>query len=151
MVNKKADIGVIGLGVMGRNLTLNISDHGFSAAVWNYETDWVEEFISGEAVGREITGTASLQELVASLKRPRSILMMIRAGKPVDQVIEQLIPLLEEGDILIDGGNSNYHDTIRRVEKMESQGLRFVGSGVSGGEEGARFGPALMSARSCSQ
>ncbi len=139
-----ADIGMIGLAVMGRNLALNMMDHGFTVAVWNYETEWVDAFVEGEAKGRAVVGASTIKELVLSLKRPRKVMMMIKAGNPVDLVIEQLLPLLEEGDIVIDGGNSNYRDTVRRTGLLESKGLLYVGSGVSGGEEGARNGPSLM-------
>ncbi|HEX7069168.1 MAG TPA: decarboxylating NADP(+)-dependent phosphogluconate dehydrogenase [Rhodothermales bacterium] len=144
MSQARADIAMVGLAVMGRNLALNMSDHGFTVAVWNYETEWTDAFVRDEAAGRDIIGAHTLEELVASLKRPRRIMMMIRAGSPVDQVIAQLIPLLEPGDILIDGGNSNWQDTERRRKEVESMGLLYVGTGVSGGEEGARNGPSLM-------
>ena len=139
----RAQFGMIGLGVMGENLALNIEDHGFSVAVWNLETEWVDRFLFANS-GRKLVGTKTLEELVASLERPRRIMMMIKAGKPVDMTIEKLIPLLEPGDILIDGGNSWFKETQERTAKLEAAGLHFVGSGVSGGEEGARFGPSLM-------
>ncbi len=142
--SKKSDIGIIGLAVMGRNLALNILDNGFSVSVWNYETGWVDDFVNSEGAGKALVGNHTLEDFVASIERPRMILMMIRSGAPVDQVIEQLIPLLDRGDIIIDGGNSNYRDTIRRTQKVETKGMRYVGSGVSGGEEGARHGPSLM-------
>ena len=135
---------MIGLAVMGRNLALNMVDHGYTVAVWNYETEWVDEFLSGEAVGRAVVGAHTLKDFVASLKRPRKVMMMIKAGAAVDAVIRQLIPLLEEGDIIIDGGNSNYGDSERRRREVEAEGLYFIGTGVSGGEEGARNGPSLM-------
>ena len=144
MSEPRADIAMIGLAVMGRNLALNMNDHGFTVAVWNYETAWVDEFLAGDAAGRDIIGAKTLEELVASLKRPRRIMMMIKAGTAVDQVIGQLTPLLEPGDIIIDGGNSNYQDTERRRREVEANGLLFIGTGVSGGEEGARYGPSLM-------
>ncbi|MGC9334403.1 MAG: decarboxylating NADP(+)-dependent phosphogluconate dehydrogenase [Anaerolineae bacterium] len=140
----KADIALIGLAVMGQNLVMNMADHGFTIAVYNRTTSVVDEFIEGPAKGMSIIGTHSPEELVAQLKRPRRVMMMIKAGKAVDAVIEQLIPLLEPGDIIIDGGNSNYEDSIRRTEYLESKGLLFVGTGVSGGEEGARHGPSIM-------
>jgi 6-phosphogluconate dehydrogenase len=139
----KSDFGVIGLAVMGRNLALNINDHKFSVAAWNLEPELTDKFL-GENKGRTLTGTKSLQELVASLERPRRILMMIMAGKPVDSVLEQLKPILEKGDIVIDGGNTHFNETRRREADLAKLGINFVGMGVSGGEEGARRGPALM-------
>ncbi len=140
----QADIGLIGLAVMGQNLVLNMADHGFTVAVFNRTTSVVDEFIAGPAKGKSIIGTHSLEELVAALKRPRRIMLMVKAGQPVDDFIEKLIPLLEPGDIIIDGGNSNYEDTIRRTAYVEFKGLLFIGTGVSGGEEGARHGPSIM-------
>ena len=140
----KADIALIGLAVMGQNLVMNMADHGITVAVFNRTTSVVDEFVEGPAKGASIIGTHSVEELVAQLKRPRRVMMMIKAGKAVDAVIEQLIPLLEPGDIIIDGGNSNYEDSIRRTEYLESKGLLFMGTGVSGGEEGARHGPSIM-------
>ena len=141
----KADIGMIGLAVMGENLTLNLADKGFVVAVYNLEPEKVvHAFTSGRGRSERIIGTYSLKELVAALEPPRRIMMMIRAGSPVDEVIHQLLPLMELGDILIDGGNSNFQDTIRRTRLLESHGMLYVGSGVSGGEEGARHGPSLM-------
>jgi 6-phosphogluconate dehydrogenase len=140
----KADIALIGLAVMGQNLVMNMADHGFTVAVFNRTTSVVDEFVEGPAKGASIIGTHSVEELVAQLKRPRRVMMMIKAGKAVDAVIEQLIPLLEPGDIIIDGGNSNYEDSIWRTEYLESKGLLFMGTGVSGGEEGARHGPSIM-------
>ena len=139
-----ADIGVIGLAVMGRNLVLNLSDHGFRVAVYNRTLSRTEEFLAGEADGRAIVGTQSLPELVANLATPRVLLLMVQAGAAVDAVIEQLQPLLQPGDVVIDGGNSHYPDTVRRFEALRAQGLRFLGMGISGGEEGARHGPSLM-------
>jgi len=144
MPEQKADIGLIGLAVMGQNLVLNMEDHGYAVAVYNRTTSTMEDFIDNRTQGRDIIGTRSLEGLTAALKRPRRVMMLIKAGKPVDIVIDQLLPHLEEGDIIIDGGNSNYHDTIRRTEYVESKGLRYIGTGVSGGEEGARYGPAIM-------
>jgi 6-phosphogluconate dehydrogenase len=141
---KKSDLGLIGLAVMGQNLVLNMNDHGYKVSVYNRTTSKTEEFLDGNAKGTEVVGTYSLEELVDSLKTPRRVMLMIKAGKPVDIVIDQLIPLLETGDIIIDGGNSNFRDTIRRTEYVESQGLYYVGTGVSGGEEGARTGPSIM-------
>ena len=140
----KADIALIGLAVMGQNLVLNMADHGFTVAVFNRTTSVVDEFINGSAKGRTIIGTHSLEDLVATLKRPRRVMMLVKAGQPVDDFIEKLIPLLEPGDIIIDGGNSNYEDSIRRTAHVESKGLLYIGTGVSGGEEGARHGPSIM-------
>ncbi|HET6281860.1 MAG TPA: NADP-dependent phosphogluconate dehydrogenase [Polyangia bacterium] len=138
----KANFGVIGLAVMGRNLALNIADHGFRVAVWNLEQPVTDKFIADN--GDKFVGTSTLAELVASLERPRRILIMIMAGKPVDSVLDQLKPLLQPGDIAIDGGNTHFAETRRREEDLRKLGLRFVGMGVSGGEEGARRGPSLM-------
>jgi len=140
----KADIGLIGLAVMGQNLVLNMDDHGFTVAVYNRTTSKVDDFINGNAKGTNVIGTHSIEELAGHLKRPRQVMMMVQAGQAVDLVIEQLIPHLEKGDIIIDGGNSRYDDSTRRTEYLESKGLLFVGTGVSGGEEGARYGPSLM-------
>ncbi len=141
---KKAEIGMIGLAVMGENLAMNMESRGFTVAVWNRSAEKTDAFLNGRAAGRKFIGCRSLHELAASLARPRKILMMVRAGAAVDQLIERLLPLLEEGDILIDGGNSHYTDTVRRTAAVESRGLRYVGCGVSGGEEGALKGPSLM-------
>jgi 6-phosphogluconate dehydrogenase len=138
-----SSFGIIGLGTMGRNLALNIESHGFSVAVWNLEGDWTDKFLADHR-GSNFTGAKTLQEFVSSLERPRRMMMMIPAGAPVDSMIGQLTPLLERGDILIDGGNSFFEDTRRREAQMRAAGLNFVGCGVSGGEEGARFGPSLM-------
>ncbi|MGE5581317.1 MAG: decarboxylating NADP(+)-dependent phosphogluconate dehydrogenase [Bacillota bacterium] len=140
----KADIGLIGLAVMGENLVMNIESKGFTVAVYNRTVERVDNFVQGRAKGKNIIGTHSMSELIASLKKPRKIMMMVKAGKPVDDLIDQLIPLLEPGDILIDGGNSHFPDTIRRTEYVESKGLMYIGTGVSGGEEGALKGPSLM-------
>jgi len=139
-----ADIGVIGLGVMGRNLTLNMDDRGFVVAAYNRNTARLDEFLTGEAAGTRVLGARSLPEMVGLLARPRRILLMIRAGDPVDSVIDQLVALLEPGDIILDGGNSHYRDTMRRTRRLEAAGFRFVGAGISGGEEGARHGPSIM-------
>jgi 6-phosphogluconate dehydrogenase len=141
--NSLAQFGVIGLAVMGRNLALNVSDHGYSVAVWNLETEDTDQFIL-ENAQRNFIGSGTLEEFVRSLERPRRILMMIRAGTPVDQTIENLKSLLDNGDILIDGGNSWFKDSQRREEYLKNKGINFFGVGVSGGEEGARFGPSLM-------
>ena len=140
---KLADFGVIGLGVMGQNLALNVDDHGHSVAVWNLEPEWVDTFVQKNAP-RKITGTKDLKEFVAALERPRRILMMIKAGDPVDQMLEKLAPLLDQDDIVIDGGNSWFKDTQRREHDMRKFGIKFFGMGVSGGEEGARRGPSMM-------
>ncbi|MBX7210875.1 MAG: decarboxylating NADP(+)-dependent phosphogluconate dehydrogenase [Verrucomicrobiaceae bacterium] len=139
-----SDIGLIGLAVMGENLALNIESKGFPISVYNRTAAKVDAFINGRAKGKKFVGATDLKEFVASLKRPRKIIMLVKAGSAVDELIEQLIPLLEPGDILIDGGNSHYPDTIRRTKYVESKGLLFVGSGVSGGEEGALKGPSMM-------
>ncbi len=141
---QKANIGLVGLAVMGENLVLNMESNGFSVAVYNRTVEKVDRFVEGRAKGKNIIGTHSVQELVNSLERPRKIMVMVKAGKPVDAFIDQVIPYLEEGDIIIDGGNSNYLDTIRRTEYVESKGLRYIGTGVSGGEEGALNGPSIM-------
>ncbi len=138
-----ASIAIIGLGTMGSNLALNIEDHGFPVAVWNLDTHLMRAFVEQHAQGKFVPAT-TLQELVASLERPRRLMMMIPAGDPVDQMNQQLAPLLSPGDIIIDGGNSHFQDTRRREAALRQQGLHFVGCGVSGGEEGARFGPSLM-------
>ncbi|MCX8063873.1 MAG: decarboxylating NADP(+)-dependent phosphogluconate dehydrogenase [Candidatus Hydrogenedentes bacterium] len=138
------DIGLIGLAVMGENLALNMESKGFGVAVYNRTTSKVDAFISGRAKGKNIKGCHSLEELVKSLKKPRKIMLMVKAGSPVDEFIELLIPLLEPGDIIIDGGNSNFQDTIRRTKYVESKGLLYIGTGVSGGEEGALTGPSMM-------
>jgi 6-phosphogluconate dehydrogenase len=140
----RADIGLIGLAVMGQNLVLNMEDHGYTVAVYNRTLSKVDDFIAGSAQGRNIIGTHSIEELVGVLKEPRRVMLMVKAGAPVDAFIEKLIPHLEEGDIIIDGGNSNYNDTIRRTAHVESKGLLYIGTGVSGGEEGARHGPSIM-------
>jgi 6-phosphogluconate dehydrogenase len=141
---EQADIAMIGLAVMGQNLVMNMADHGFTVAVYNRTTSVVDDFVSGPARGMSIVPTHSLEEMVAALKRPRRVMMLVKAGQPVDDFIEKLIPLLEPGDIIIDGGNSNYEDSIRRTATVESKGLLFIGTGVSGGEEGARHGPSIM-------
>ncbi len=141
---QQASIGLIGLGVMGQNLALNLIDHNASLAVYNRDKENTHKFITGEAEGKSVIPCYSHQELVSSLTKPRQILLMITAGDPVDSTIEALLPLLDEGDIIIDGGNSHYPDTVRRTESLKEKGILFVGAGISGGEEGARFGPAIM-------
>ena len=140
----QSEIGLIGLAVMGENLALNIESKGFPISVFNRTVSKVDEFIGGRAKGKKFFGAKSLEEFVGSLKRPRKIIMLVKAGKAVDDLIAQLLPLLEPGDILIDGGNSHFPDTIRRTALVESKGLLYVGSGVSGGEEGALLGPSMM-------
>ena len=141
---KKSDIGLIGLAVMGENLVMNMESKGFTVSVYNRTAQKVTNFINGRAAGKNIVGTYSLKELVNSLEKPRKVMMMIKAGQAVDDTIEQLIPLLEEGDIIIDGGNSHFPDTSRRTAYVESKGLLYIGTGVSGGEEGALKGPSMM-------
>ena len=140
----KNDIGLIGLAVMGENLVMNMESKGFSVSVYNRTQQRVIDFINGRAKGKRITGTFSLEELVGSLRRPRIVMMMIKAGSAVDDMIDRLIPLLEPGDIIVDGGNSHFPDTARRTAYVESKGLLYVGTGVSGGEEGALRGPSMM-------
>jgi len=141
---EKADIGLIGLAVMGQNLVLNMADHGYRVAVFNRTTSKVDDFIEGPAKGTSIIGTYSMEELVASLATPRKVMLMVKAGEVVDSFIDMLIPLLEPGDVIIDGGNSHYPDSTRRTAYLREKGLRFIGTGVSGGEEGARHGPSIM-------
>ena len=141
---KKADIGLIGLAVMGENLVMNMESKGFTVAVFNRTTEKVDKFVNGRAAGKNIIGCHTLEELVASLEKPRKVFMMVKAGNAVDDMIEKLLPLLDDGDILIDGGNSHFPDTIRRTEYVESKGKLYVGTGVSGGEEGALKGPSMM-------
>ena len=141
---KKADIGLIGLAVMGENLVMNMESKGFTVAVYNRTVEKVERFVSGRARGKNILGCTSIAELCDALTRPRKVMMMVKAGAPVDELIEQLLPHLEPGDVIIDGGNAHFPDTIRRCAYVERKGLLYVGSGVSGGEEGALKGPSLM-------
>ncbi|MFN2443045.1 MAG: decarboxylating NADP(+)-dependent phosphogluconate dehydrogenase [Thermoanaerobaculia bacterium] len=136
--------GLIGLGVMGENLALNLDDHGVSVVIWNLEGEWVERFLTGKGSGRSFSHAATLEDLVRMLERPRRILIMIKAGAPVDQTLDRLLPLLEQGDLVIDGGNSHYADTERRQIVAAERGVFLVGCGVSGGEEGARRGPSIM-------
>ena len=140
----KADIALIGLAVMGQNLILNMNDRGFTVVAYNRTVSKVDDFLNKEAKGTRVIGAHSIPEMVAHLKRPRRVMMLVKAGKPVDEFIEQIVPHLEPGDIIIDGGNSLFEDTNRRVKYVESKGLLYVGTGVSGGEEGARHGPSIM-------
>ncbi len=140
----QADIAVIGLAVMGQNLILNMNDHGFRVAVYNRTTSKVDEFLANEAKGTQIIGVHSIEELASMLKKPRRVMLMVKAGSAVDEFISQIIPYLEPGDIIIDGGNSLYTDTIRRTEELARKQIHFIGAGVSGGEEGARYGPSIM-------
>ncbi|MEA1885891.1 MAG: decarboxylating NADP(+)-dependent phosphogluconate dehydrogenase [Bacteroidota bacterium] len=140
----KSHIGLIGLAVMGENLVLNMESKGFTVSVFNRTTDKVEKFVNGRGQGKNIKGTYSLEELVSSLEKPRKVMILVKAGSPVDDFIDRLIPLLEAGDIIIDGGNSNYKDTIRRSAYVESKNMLYIGTGISGGEEGALTGPSIM-------
>ena len=140
----RADIALIGLAVMGQNLILNMNDHGFTVVAYNRTISKVDEFLNKEAKGTSVMGARSIQEMVSYLKRPRRVMMLVKAGAPVDEFIEQLLPYLEKGDIIIDGGNSLYQDSMRRTKYLEEKGLLFIGTGVSGGEEGARRGPSIM-------
>ena len=139
-----ADIGLIGLAVMGENLVLNMANHGFTVAVYNRTTSRVDDFVNGRAAGKSVIGTHSLEQLCASLKRPRRVMIMVKAGAVVEGVIESLLPFLEPGDVVIDGGNSNFPDSSRRTDELAEKGILFVGTGVSGGEEGALTGPSIM-------
>ena len=144
MQKASADIGLIGLAVMGQNLVLNMNDHGYRVAVFNRTVSKVDDFINNEAKGTQVAGAHSIEELVDSLKSPRRVMLMVKAGDTVDQMIESLLPHLEKGDIIIDGGNSHFPDTNRRAKALADKGILFIGTGVSGGEEGARFGPSIM-------
>jgi 6-phosphogluconate dehydrogenase len=143
-MSKKSDIGLIGLAVMGQNLVLNMADHGFQVSVYNRSAEKTQAFLEGEAKDKSIVGTYSLQELVDSLESPKKVMLMVKAGEVVDQFISQLVPLLSEGDIIIDGGNSLYTDSTRRTRELKEKGILFIGTGISGGEEGARHGPSIM-------
>ena len=140
----KADIALIGLAVMGQNLILNMNDHGFTVVAYNRTVSKVDDFLNHEAKGTKVIGAHSLPEMAALLKTPRRVMLMVKAGPAVDEFIEHLLPVLEAGDIIIDGGNSLFEDTIRRAKYVESKGLLYIGTGVSGGEEGARHGPSIM-------
>lgn len=141
---EKADIGLIGLAVMGQNLVLNMDDHGYTVAVYNRTVEKVDDFLANEAKGTKVMGFHSLEEMVKALKRPRRVMIMVKAGWPVDATIEKLVPLLEPDDIIIDGGNSHYPDSTRRTKELAEKEILFIGTGVSGGEEGARYGPSIM-------
>ena len=143
-MNNKSNIGLIGLAVMGENLVMNMANHGFNVSVFNRSPERTDKFLAGGAKGKTIKGFHTLEEFVASLESPKKVMMMVKAGTPVDDLIEQLIPLMEKGDVIIDGGNSHYPDTNRRTAYVESRGLFFIGTGVSGGEEGALKGPSIM-------
>lgn len=140
----QADIGLIGLAVMGQNLVLNMNDHGFVVAVFNRTVSKVDDFLKGPAKGSQVIGTHSIKELIQTLKRPRRVMLMVKAGEPVDDFIDQCVPFLEKGDIIIDGGNSHFPDTNRRCKTLKDKGIIFIGTGISGGEEGARHGPSIM-------
>ncbi|MCK5067119.1 MAG: decarboxylating NADP(+)-dependent phosphogluconate dehydrogenase [Bacteroidales bacterium] len=140
----KADIGLIGLAVMGENLVLNMERNGFTVAVYNRTVEKVDKFINGRGKDKNFIGAHSIEEFIASLERPRKVMMLVKAGKPVDDFIDMVLPHLEEGDIIIDGGNSHFPDSIRRTQYVESKGKLFIGTGVSGGEEGALLGPSIM-------
>ena len=144
MMTESCDLGLIGLAVMGQNLVLNFESRGYRVAVHNRTLKKMDEFMAGPAAGKQIVATKTMEEMVAALKRPRKIMLMVKAGSPVDAFIDQLLPLLDPGDILIDGGNTHFEDTERRTKQVEAEGLLFVGTGVSGGEEGALKGPSLM-------
>src|SRR5256714_9258329 len=140
----QSDIGLIGLAVMGENLVLNMESKGFSVAIFNRTTAVTEKFAATRGKGKKITPTKTIGEFIGALKRPHKVMMMIKAGKPVDQVIGEVVPLLEKGDVLIDGGNSLFTDTQRRFKELEGKGIHYVGMGVSGGEEGALKGTSIM-------
>lgn len=144
MAEEQGDIALIGLAVMGQNLILNMNDHGYKVVAFNRTVSKVDAFLADEAKGTDVIGAHSIEEMISKLKRPRKIMLMVKAGAPVDEFIEHLLPHLEEGDLIIDGGNSLFSDTARRAEYLESKGMMFIGTGVSGGEEGARFGPSIM-------
>jgi len=144
MTNTSCDIGLIGLAVMGQNLVLNMNDHGFKVAVFNRTVSKVDDFLNNEAKGTQVVGAHSIEEFIGLLKRPRRVMLMVKAGDTVDQMIGHVVPYLEAGDIVIDGGNSLFTDSNRRTRELAAKGILFIGTGVSGGEEGARFGPSIM-------
>jgi len=143
-MDKKSNIGLIGLAVMGQNLVLNLSDHGFSVSVFNRTFEKTKEFLDGGAKGRNIFGYEKMKDFVSSLAKPRKIILLVKAGSAVTDTINEILPFLEKGDLIIDGGNSYFKDTQKRFNELEGKGVHFIGMGVSGGEEGARFGPSLM-------
>ncbi|MBM3195941.1 MAG: decarboxylating NADP(+)-dependent phosphogluconate dehydrogenase [Chlamydiae bacterium] len=143
-MDKKTDIGLVGLAVMGQNLVLNLSDHGFSVSVFNRTFEKTKEFLDGGAKGRAIFGFEKMKDFVSSLSKPRKIILLVKAGSAVTDTINEILPFLEKGDVIIDGGNSYFKDTQKRFNELEGKGIHFIGMGVSGGEEGARFGPSLM-------
>ncbi len=140
----QADIGLIGLAVMGQNLVLNMADHGYSVAVFNRTASKTDEFLQGPAKGKSISGSHALKDFIAQLKKPRKVMLMIKAGTAVDELIDELTAMLEVGDVIIDGGNSHFPDSQRRYEALKAKGILFIGTGISGGEEGARYGPSIM-------
>src|SRR5438874_5062814 len=144
MATPTADIGLIGLAVMGENLVLNMESHGYTVAVFNRTTAKVDEFLAGRGKGKKFVGAHSPQELVSAIKRPRKVMMLVKAGQPVDDTIATVAPYLEAGDVLIDGGNTHFPDTTRRMRALKEKGVHYVGTGVSGGEEGALKGPSIM-------
>src|SRR6266403_4508207 len=144
MKKESCDIALIGLAVMGQNLVLNMNDHGYKVAVFNRTVSKVDDFLQNEAKGTQVVGAHSIPELIQALKKPRRVMLMVKAGDTVDHMIDSLLPHMEKGDIIIDGGNSHYPDTNRRTKTLADKGILFIGTGVSGGEEGARFGPSIM-------
>src|SRR5271154_138994 len=144
MANGSCDIGLVGLAVMGQNLVLNMNDHGYKVAVFNRTVSKVDDFLNNEAKGTAVVGAHSAEGLCSMLKTPRRVMLMVKAGEVVDQTIEHVLPYLEKGDIIIDGGNSLFTDSNRRTKDLAAKGILFIGTGVSGGEEGARFGPSIM-------
>src|SRR5882757_20844 len=144
MQNGNCDIALIGLAVMGQNLVLNMNDHGYRVAVFNRTVSKVDDFLADEAKGTQVVGAHSIEELIQALKKPRRVMLMVKAGDTVDHMIDQIAPHLEKGDIVIDGGNSHYPDTNRRTKSLNEKGILYIGAGVSGGEEGARHGPSIM-------
>ncbi len=140
----QGDLALIGLAVMGQNLILNMNDHGFKVVAYNRTVSKVDDFLANEAKGTQVIGSHSIPDMIAKLKRPRRVMMLVKAGSAVDDFIAQIVPHLEKGDIIIDGGNSLYTDSSRRAAELEAKGILFIGTGVSGGEEGARHGPSIM-------
>ncbi|MEO7033844.1 MAG: NAD(P)-binding domain-containing protein, partial [Polyangiaceae bacterium] len=144
MSEPSSDIALIGLAVMGQNLVMNMNDHGFTVSVYNRTGSVTDEFLAGPAKGSKVVGCKTVKELVSTLKSPRRVFILVKAGAAVDAVINELTPLMAKGDIIIDGGNSHFPDSQRRFDQLKEKGIRFIGSGVSGGEEGARRGPSIM-------